>query len=100
MSVMDAASAEHLYMRRLPGGGFVSIDVLSFRNLFGKRRFRGEVTVEMRADPTRRQGHHAPLVAVAEGESVAEVFHELFPVAQSNTALANAVVTHRRSIGR
>jgi len=100
MSVMDAGSAEQLYLRRLPGGGFVSIDVVPFRNLFGRRRYRGEVTVELRSDPNRRKGHHAPLVAVAEADSVADVLHELFPVAQSNTTLANAVVTHRRSVGR
>lgn len=100
MPVTEVRTAEQSYCRRLPGGGFVSIEILPFRNLLGQRRFRGAIVVEHRSDPARREGHEPPAVAFAEGQSVADVFRGLLPLAQSNTALANAVVSRRRSVAR
>ena len=37
-----------VFHRELPGGGFVAIDVVPGRSLFGRRRFDGSVVVERR----------------------------------------------------
>lgn len=96
MSVLDRSSAERVYRRQLPGGGFVAIEIRPVRTLFGQRRYHGEVVVEQRVELERRRGHRAPAVATAEAETVAAVIHQLFPLAQSNTLLASRVLTHRR----
>lgn len=96
MTVLDKGTADRVYCRQLPGGGFVAIEIKAVRTLFGQRRYRGEVVVEQRVEVERRRGHVAPAVASAERETVAAVIHELFPVAQSNTLLASSVLTHRR----
>lgn len=95
MTAIDRGS-EQIYMRQLPGGGFVAILATPVRNLLGRRRYRGDVVVERRIDPARRAGHPAPVVATAHGASLARLLHELFPLAQSNTALATLFVRDRR----
>jgi len=96
MPTLDKRDAEQVYQRRLPGGGFVAIEVTPVRTLLGQRRFHGEVIVERRIELERRSGHPAPSVASADAASLAAVLHELFPVAQSNTAVAIGVLTHTR----
>ncbi len=98
MVTMDRGNAEQIYLRQLPGGGFVAIEVTQVRTLLGQRRFRGEVIVERRIERERREGHAAPAVAHAEGPTIASVFHELFPVAQSNAAVAHGVMSRRREV--
>lgn len=96
MVTTDRRGAEQIYLRQLPGGGFVAIEVTQLRTLLGQRRFRGEVIVERRIERERREGHAAPAVAHAEGSTIASVFHELFPVAQSNAAVAQGVMARTR----
>lgn len=96
MMTVDRHASEQLYRRQLPGGGFVAIEIKPVRTLLGHRRFHGEVIVEQRIERERRNGHVAPTVAVAEGETISAVFQELFPVAHSNAAVANHVLKRRR----
>src|SRR5262245_54932362 len=96
MPTPEKRDVEQVYQRKLPGGGYVAIEVTPVRTLFGQRRYHGEVIVERRVERERRDGHVAPAVARADGSSVAEVLHELFPVAQSNTAVAIGVLSHTR----
>jgi len=87
--------SEQVYVRNLPGGGFVAIETSQVRSLMGKTRYRGVVVVERR-DKSRREGHEAPVVATAEGATLASVLQELFPLAQSNVAIANHVLARKR----
>src|SRR4026207_417078 len=85
----ERRDSERGYERQLPGGGFVAIEVTAFRNILGQRKYHGEVVVERRILRERRQGHEAPAVAEADAATVSTLFHELFPVAHSNVAVAN-----------
>lgn len=77
-----------IYARELPGGGFVSIETLDA----DAAACRGRISVERRADPTRRAGHAPPVVAEVSGRTEAEVFHELYPIAADNVAIARAIL--------
>ena len=88
---------ERVYFRHLPGGGFVSIEVREDSTRFGKRRLRGELVVERRIDPERREGHVAPSIAQADAFTLASILHKLFPIAQSNTAIAEGCLARRPS---
>lgn len=85
---MPKRNAERIYLRVLPGGGFVAIEAVTRYNLLGQRRYHGHVIVERRAQQSRRLGHQPPAVAYAEGSSVATLLDKLFPITQSNAALA------------
>lgn len=87
--------SERVYFRHLPGGGYVSIEVTEDRTLLGKRRLRGELVVERRIDPERREGHVAPSIAQADAFTLASILHKLFPIAQSNTAIAEGCLARR-----
>src|SRR4051812_46909600 len=76
MPVVDKRESQRVYMRGLPGGGFVSIEVRPVRTMLGQRRYVGEVIVEQRVEIERRQGHVPPAVAHAEADTVAAVVHE------------------------
>lgn len=89
--------SERVYERQLPGGGFVAIEVTPTRNLLGQRKYLGEVVVERRSQRERRQGHAAPTVAEVAAPTISSVFHELFPVAQSNAAVAARCIAHRHA---
>ena len=88
--------SEQVYVRHLPGGGFVSIEAIPVRSIVGRNRFRGVLIVERR-QKDRREGHTPPVVATAEGPTLAAVLHELFPLAQSNAAIANQVLGRERA---
>lgn len=88
MSARAAEQSQLIYTRQLPGGGFVVIDVAPTRNVLGRRRYLGCVVVERRGNRDRREGHVAPTVARARAATIASVFHDLFPIAQSNIVVA------------
>jgi len=105
--LMDAimARAKHtdsevLYRRTLPGGGFVAITQSKVTPRAGHPHFHGEVVVERRTDASRRDGHRAPTVAVADARTESDVLRELFPVANSNTLIATACIARRRASDR
>lgn len=83
----DMGESAMVYQRALPGGGYVAIYAAPTRSLLGVRRVEGSLVVERR-EPPRREGHEPPVVARATGHSLASVLDDLFPLAQSNTAVA------------
>lgn len=88
---------ERVYVRELPGGGFVAIEITPMRNFLGRRKYHGEVVVERRSDLERREGHAAPRVAESEAATISSVLHQLFPVAQSNVAVAARCLAQNRA---
>lgn len=89
------AGSEQVYYRTLPGGGFVAIEVTQSRTLMGRSKYDGELVVERRADQRRRIGHDAPVIARTQAPSIARIFHELFPVAESNVTVATRVLARQ-----
>jgi hypothetical protein len=92
----DGASATPLYRRPMPGGGYVEV-VLDASSadvaLEGRRApIRGRVIMERRADPSRRYGHHAPVVAELAGDDQDELMADLFRLARDNAALARSLM--------
>lgn len=75
------------YERRLPSGGYIAIETVTIRSLFGGFKTRGEIICERRPE-SRRAGHRAPIAACAENTRPDEVVRALLPYAQSDEALA------------
>ena len=90
--------SHEVYHRQLPGGGYVAIEVSPSRTFLGQRSYHGEVVVERRNERERRAGHEAPIVAQADAPDLDQVFHDLFPVAHSNTAIAIGCLEHQRQL--
>jgi len=78
-----------LYRRNLPGGGFVNVETESATP---EQVHRAVITVERRSDPSRRDGHHPPVVAVSEGPSAQGVFRQMLEIAADNIAIARALL--------
>lgn len=77
-----------LYQRPLPGGGFVHVEEED-----GKTApHGGRVAVERRVDPSRRDGHEPPIIAVAEGATAQSVIRQLLEIATDNVAIARALL--------
>jgi hypothetical protein len=74
-----------LYSRDLPGGGYVLVEADTPAE---STTHRAHVTVERRADPTRRDGHIPPVIASAEGESYSRVVQQLYSIAADNVSIA------------
>ena len=85
------SKTERAYVRELPGGGFVAIDVHAVHSLFHGRRYVGTLAVERRTG-WRRAGHTPPIIAEASGPSVESVVEQLLPIAQSNPAIGAAIL--------
>ena len=75
-----------LYVRDLPGGGFVAIDCASRP---GNHHVR--LWVERRADPGRRSGHAPPVIAESAGADLQDTVAPLTRIAADNVALAQAI---------
>ena len=79
------------YRRPMPGGGYVEVE-LEVPTLGASeqrdRMLRGRIVMERRADPKRRSGHQAPVVAELAGDDRDELMADLFQLAQDNAALA------------
>ena len=80
-----------LYRRQLPGGGYVAIDSISADGVSEAARIHAQLSVERRADLTRRVGHEPPVVAEAQATDVQHVFDELYPIAVDNVEVAQAL---------
>ena len=96
MPKLPEAGSEQVYYRTLPGGGFVAIEVTQSRSLLGRSKYDGELVVERRADQRRRIGHDAPVIARTQAPSIARIFHELFPVAESNVTVATRCLAQQQ----
>lgn len=77
-----------LYTRELPGGGYVIIESVPTEN----ESFSARLSVERRADPTRRSGHFPPIIAEASGPSRATVFDQLYRIASDNVEIARGIL--------
>lgn len=77
---------EPVYRRKLPSGGYVAIATETVQPLFAPAKVRGRIVVERRSED-RREGHPAPIVAIAERDDVAQILEALVPVADSDELL-------------
>jgi hypothetical protein len=92
VSSLDRRSAERLFHRDLPGGGYVAIELVTATA--GDRVAR--VTVERRGDRTRRQGHRPPVI-LEEAWRPERGFGDLYRIACDNVAIARALLRLRRA---
>ena len=81
-----------LYRRPMPGGGYVEVELDgSPTDAASSGRgapLRGRIVMERRADPGRRYGHSAPVVAELASDDHDELIADLFRLARDNAALA------------
>jgi hypothetical protein len=86
----DRHSGATLYRRPMPGGGYVEVelDALDGELAGHGGPLRGRIVMERRADPDRRYGHRAPVVAELVGGDRDDLMANLFDLAQDNAALA------------
>src|SRR5919112_5686610 len=97
----DDRAGSTFYRRPMPGGGYVEVEVEALPVGAPEerdRRLRGRIVMERRADPSRRYGHQAPVVAELTGDDRDELTTELFRLAQDNAALARSLM--RMQTGR
>ena len=92
ISYAPSARTGRLYWRELPGGGFVALDIVPQAAGDG---FVGTITVERRADATRRSGSAPPVIAEACGRTTEVLLHRLLPIARSNPAIGSALLRQR-----
>jgi len=89
---LEGAHGTPIYRRPMPGGGYVEVEVdVSPSEAPREGRggpIRGRVVMERRADPGRRSGHPAPVVAELAGDDRDELMADLFRLARDNAALA------------
>ena len=80
-----------LYIRELPGGGYVTIEGQPAAGEKGAP-YHGALAVERRSDPDRRAGHEPPIIVEAEAPTQDEVLDRLLAIANSNVAVAAALL--------
>ena len=83
---------ERVYLRALPGGGYVAIDVTRVHRWFRRPRYRGVVLVERRTDGDRHRTLRPVVVAEALGDSAESVLRKLLPSAECNPAIGSALL--------
>jgi hypothetical protein len=92
----ERAPGEALYRRPMPGGGFVEVEIVDVESAAlgesGSLPHHGRIVMERRADPVRRAGHRAPVVAQLAAGDLDELMGELFRLAQDNAALARSLM--------
>ena len=95
----DGDTGTPLYRRPMPGGGYVQVelDASSADETADGRSaaLRGRVVMERRADPGRRYGHQAPVVAELAGDDRDALMTDLFELARDNAALARSLLQRR-----
>lgn len=85
-----------LYVRTLPGGGYVAIEGEPASDGVSSR---GMLCIERRSSPERRDGHEPPIVLEAEGVERSEVFVRLVEIANSNVEVAAALLRWQAAHG-
>ena|SRR5437867_10055296 len=91
-SFQERRSAERLFHRDLPGGGYVAIELNS--GTAAQRVAR--VIVERRADRGRRAGHRPPVI-LEEPWKTERGFGELYRIACDNVAIARGLLRLKRA---
>ncbi len=97
MHSTQAGPTVRVYRRELPAQGFVAIDVRPEHRLF-RRQFRGTVVVERRSE-SRSPDDTPPAIAHARGRTVEAVLEQLLPAAESDAAIAAALVRRQHLAG-
>lgn len=115
------AELSRLYQRELPGGGYVTIELVRDSLVEGDvveqplerrgdaqrrnghappaveviegRPCRGRVAVERRAPGERRGSKELPIIAEVERADVSSVFNELYQIASDNVAVARGLLS-------
>ncbi len=94
--VHDARSGAALYRRVMPGGGYVEVELDGHTTDAASgdaiAPHHGRIIMERRADPGRRYGHRAPVVAELSGDDRDELMSDLFRLACDNAALARSLM--------
>ena len=89
---LDGTRGTPIYRRQMPGGGYVEVelDPSPIHSARDERSgpIRGRVIMERRADPGRRSGHAAPVVAELSGDDRDVLMSDLFRLARDNAAWA------------
>jgi hypothetical protein len=106
----DAGStgeSEPLYMRPMPGGGYVTVELVKAAvvvsdggNVAQEQRRRGRVVIEPRGASARRDDAAPLVVEEVEGDDEKEVVAELFRIARDNAAIARRVLRRRAQVRR
>ncbi len=78
-----------LYIRQLPGGGYVSIQADGTDDIIP---FQAALCVERRSVADRRDGHPPPVVLMTSGDDRQSVYDGLVEIANSNVAVAVALL--------
>lgn len=86
----ERRSAERLFHRDLPGGGYVALELTPDTGSGRKVR----VVVERRGDRARRVGHKPPIIHEEEWKPE-RGFGELYRMACDNVAIARALLRLR-----
>jgi hypothetical protein len=84
----ERRSAERLFHRDLPGGGYVAIELAGAPATAGRRV---RVIVERRSDRNRRVGHRPPVILEEEWQPE-RGFGELYRMACDNVAIARGLL--------
>ena len=92
-SAQERRSAERLFHRDLPGGGYVAIE-LTNGSPVPDRLVR--VIVERRGDRTRRTGHQPPVI-LEESWKAERGIGDLYRIACDNVAIARGLLRLRRA---
>ncbi len=85
----ERRSAERLFHRDLPGGGYVAIEVSR-----GTGVRKASIIVERRGDRARRQGHRPPIIHEEDWNSE-RGFGELYRMACDNVTIARSLLSLR-----
>lgn len=89
----DRRTAERLFHRDLPGGGFVAIELFEGATI-PDRRVR--VIVERRSDRARRAGHVPPVI-LEDAWRPERGFGDLYRLACDNVAIARGLLGIKRA---
>ena len=92
VSSQDRRSAERLFHRDLPGGGYVAIELVAAVNTDPVAR----VFVERRGARDRRHGHRPPVI-LEQAWKPERGFGDLYRIACDNVAIARALLRLRRA---
>ena len=90
-TVHERRSAERLFHRDLPGGGYVAIEIFA-----GSAERVVRVVVERRGDRNRRFGHRAPVI-LEEAWKPERGIGELYRMACDNVAIARGLLRLKRA---
>jgi hypothetical protein len=86
VSTQDRRSAERLFHRDLPGGGYVAIELVAASTTHMAR-----VVVERRGERARRVGHRPPVI-LEQAWRPDRGFGELYRIACDNVAIARGLL--------